>query len=270
MKFRFAIALALLSTAASARAALAQQGTVMTFTVDGVKRQALVFAPKETKEKAPLVFAWHGHGGNMRGASQGMHIQTVWPEAIVVYPQGLPTKSTVDPQGLRPGWQQTAGLYGDRDLKFFDEMLATLKQRYSVDDSRIYTTGFSNGAVFSYLLWAERGGVIAAVGEVAGRLLDPPEHLTQPRALLAIAGRNDTTNPFAMQEQTINNDARPVDNATGEGIPCPAPNGSAPGTQCTRYPSTTPVKTVFHPGAHVYPPWAPQEIVDFLKLHTHP
>jgi polyhydroxybutyrate depolymerase len=276
MKLRFAIALAIVVLAASAHATFAQ-GTVMNWTVNGVKRQALVFAPTEnTKdEKHPVVFAWHGHGGNMQGASQQMHIQTLWPQAIVVYPQGLDTPSHVDPQGNKPGWQTEANQaapVGNRDLDFFDAMLQTLHQKFSVDAERIYTTGFSNGGIFSYLLWAERSKVIAAIGEVAGRLYNPPEHLTAPRALLAIAGKADTTDPFASQEQTINNDARPVDNAMGEGIPCQVPNGAASGTECTRYASTTqtPVKTVIHPGAHIYPGWAPQEIVDFFKLHKHP
>jgi polyhydroxybutyrate depolymerase len=272
MKFRFAIALAIVLLAASAHATFAQ-GTVMNFTVDGVKREAIVFAPKESKEKAPVIFAWHGHGGNMQGAAQQMHLQTIWPEAIVVYAQGLKSPSPVDPQGNKPGWQveaNQAAPVGNRDLKFFDMMLATLHQKFSVDDERIYTTGFSNGATFSYLLWAERSNVIAAIGEVAGRLWDT-EHLTQPRAVLAIAGQLDTTDPFALQQQTIET-ARQADNATGQGQQCPVPNGAAQGTKCTRYPSTTqtPVRTVIHPGAHVYPTWAPQEIVGFLKLHKHP
>jgi polyhydroxybutyrate depolymerase len=274
MKFRFTIILAILLLATSAGSALAQ-GTVMNFTVDGVKREALVFAPAPTtsKIKHPLVFAWHGHGGNMQAAAQGMHLQTLWPDAIIVYPQGLNTPSHVDPQGNKPGWEvevNQAAPVGNRDLKFFDAMLSTLHQKYAVDDERIYSTGFSNGAVFSYLLWAERSNVIAAIGEVAGRLWDT-EHLTQPRAVLAIAGQADTTDPFALQQQTIET-ARQADNATGQGQPCPLPNGAATGTVCARYPSTTqtPVKTVIHPGAHVYPPWAPQEIVDFLKLHKRP
>jgi polyhydroxybutyrate depolymerase len=67
----------------------------MNWTIDGVKREALVFAPKRATNDSrhPVVFAWHGHGGNMQGTSQQMHLQTVWPEAIVVYPQGLPTTS---------------------------------------------------------------------------------------------------------------------------------------------------------------------------------
>jgi polyhydroxybutyrate depolymerase len=260
MKLKIRTILSLVIIAAAAQA-IAAQGTVRNWTIDGVKREALVFAPKPTTHdiRHPVVFAWHGHGGNMQGTSQQMHIQTVWPEAIVVYAQGLPSESPVDPNGTKPGWQTEAGQNGDRDLKLFDAMLATIKQNHSVDDARIYTTGFSNGGGFSYLLWAERGKTIAAIGEVAGRLF-PAEHLTLTRPLLAIAGQADTTDPFALQQQTIEA-ARQVDNATGNGQGC--------GQVCTFYASTsqTPVKTFIHPGAHVYPPWAPAEIVKFFKNH---
>jgi len=262
MKIRMLVAFAMLGLAATS--AWAGQGKVMNWTVDGVERQALVFAPAPTTAaiKHPLVFAFHGHGGKMQGLSQLMHIQTLWPEAIVVYPQGLPGVSSHDPQGQRPGWQQEAGQNGDRDLKFFDAMLATMKQTYTVDDDRIYTTGFSNGGAFSYLLWAERGKVIAAIGECAGRLW-PAEQLTRPRAFLAIAGQADTTDPFALQQQSIEK-ARQADNATGPGQAC--------GQHCTFYPSTTqtPVKTFLHPGGHVYPAWAPPEVVKFFKNHKRP
>lgn len=272
MKFRFGILLAVIIVTVSAHTAAAQ-GKVMNWTVNGVKREAIVFAPKESREKAPVVFGWHGHGGNMQGASQLMHIQKLWPEAIVVYPQGLKSPSPVDPQATKPGWQveaNQAAPVGNRDLEFFDAMLATLHQKYSVDDKRIYSTGFSNGGIFSYLLWAERSNVIAAIGEVAGRLWDS-EHLTQPRAVLAIAGSADTVDLFALQQQTIEK-ARQADNATGQAQQCTVPNGAVPGTKCKHYPSTTltPVKTLIHPDGHVYPDWASQAIVEFLKAHKHP
>jgi polyhydroxybutyrate depolymerase len=263
VKFRLALLLAIATLAASASTAAAQ-GIVMNWTLDGVKREALVFAPSPTggAAKHPLVFAFHGHGGNMNGAAQGMHIQTIWPEAIVVYPQGLKTPSRIDPQGLRPGWQAEAGQLGDRDLRLFDEMLATMRQKLSVDGARIYATGFSNGAVFSYLLWAARGKTLAAFGICAGRL-SPSEHLTEPRPVVVIAGESDPVMPFSYQQQTIEAD-RQVDSATGPGQPC--------GPLCTLFPSTTqtPVKSFIHPGGHVYPPWAASAIVDFLKAHKHP
>ncbi|HEX3561096.1 MAG TPA: hypothetical protein VHU19_18020 [Pyrinomonadaceae bacterium] len=261
MKFRFTIPLALAMLVAAAHSAAAQ-GTVMNFNVDGVKRQALVFAPKDGREKAPLVFAWHGHGGNMHGTSQLMHIQTLWPEAIVVYPQGLPTVSGGDPQGTRPGWQVEAGTNNDRDLKFFDEMLRTLRQKFSVDDERVYSMGFSNGAFFSYLLWSARPKPLAAFAICAGKLF-PSDHLTEPRAVVVIAGQNDPRVNFQDQQQAIQT-AQQLDSATGQGQPC--------GQICTLYtsPNHTPVETYIHPGGHVYPPWASDPIVKFFRAHKHP
>ena len=99
----------------------------LTCTVDGEKRKALVYAPTIgiKGEKLPLVFAFHGHGGNMLGASQVMHIQTLWPGAIVVYPQGVDRPSPIDPNGNKPGWQlqanQAQGNVGNKDLDFFDD-----------------------------------------------------------------------------------------------------------------------------------------------------
>jgi len=253
----------------------AAQGTIMNWTVDGEKREALVFAPtSDSAVKRPLVFAFHGHGGTMQGAAQLMHIHTTWPQAIVVYPQGLTHRpSPIDQQGNRPGWEveanQSAGNVGNKDLDFFDAMLARMRQKYLIDDDRVYATGFSNGGVFSYLLWAERSKVIAATGEVAGRLWDS-EHLTQPRSILAIAGLVDTTDPYAMQAASIES-ARQADHATGNGHDCPVPN-AAVGTKCTFFPSTTqtPVKTLIHTGGHVYPDWAPSELVAFFKNHKRP
>jgi polyhydroxybutyrate depolymerase len=134
------------------------QGVTMTWTVDGDSRTALVFAPPSgpsvAAHKLPLIFAFHGHGGTSQTAALGMHLQTFWPEAVVVYPQGLKTRSKIDPNGDQYGWQVERGQAGlhDRDLKFFDAMLAGLRQQFPIDDSRIYSTGFSNGAMFSYLL----------------------------------------------------------------------------------------------------------------------
>jgi polyhydroxybutyrate depolymerase len=275
MKTRMLIVMAVLSLTATC--ARANQPQIITWTVDGEQREALVFAPEPATLdiKHPLVFAFHGHSGNMNDASQAMHIQTLWPAAIVVYPQGKHRPGDIDPQGNKTGWQveanQTWGNVGNKELDFFDTMLAAMHQKFTVDDERVYSTGFSSGAVFSYLLWAERPQIIAAIGETAGRLWDS-EHLTQPRALLAIGGSLDTTDIFAKQKATIDNDARPADSATGPGQPCPLPSGAPSLTTCTFYSSTTqtPVKELIHPAAHIYPSWAPPEIVTFFKNHKRP
>ena len=229
------------------------------------KREALVFAPS-LGTNLPVIFAWHGHGGTMQGAAQQMHLQTLWPEAIVVYSQGRDTPTGHDLEGDGAGWQKETNQVGDRDLKFFDAMLATLRQNFSVDDARIYTTGFSNGTGFSYLLWVERGDKLAAIGAVAGILAESERtKLSQPRALIAIGPDPGQGTPQGPVQDTIER-ARQVNNATGPGQPCPIPTGA---TDCDLYPSTThtPVKQISHTLGHVYPPWAPDEIVKFFKNH---
>ncbi|HEX5037997.1 MAG TPA: PHB depolymerase family esterase, partial [bacterium] len=164
--------LIVLALLAGAQARAQASGTVMTWNVEGVTRQALVFTPTASAgAKAPVVFFFHGFGGNMnQGAKSPNAIQNLWPEAVVVYPQGLTKPSRRDPQRTGPGWQDAKGEYGDRDLKFVDAMISTLREKYAADDKRVYAAGFSNGAVFSYLLWAERAQSFAAFGIVSGHL----------------------------------------------------------------------------------------------------
>lgn len=60
--------------------------------VDGVVREALICVPPEAKSEAtPIVFAYHGHGGSIHNAARTFGYHTLWPEAMVVYLQGLPT-----------------------------------------------------------------------------------------------------------------------------------------------------------------------------------
>ena len=64
--------------------------------IDGAQREALVFAPADSGP-APLVFAFHGHGGSAKKTSETFAIQKHWPAAVVVYMQGLPIVGRTDP-----------------------------------------------------------------------------------------------------------------------------------------------------------------------------
>ncbi len=264
MNFPKQALLAFVLLTVSTTVCLAVQPIPMTWTVDGVQRQALVFPPAPTfaAAKAPVIFAFHGHGGTMQSAALARRFQQIVPFAVIVYMQGLPTPSHVDPQGLRSGWQTTPGQVGDRDLKFFDAVLATLHTKFSIDDRRVYATGFSNGALFSLLLWGERGKVLAAIGVCAG-ILDPAVHLSVPRPLIHIAGRADTVAVFAWQVQTMEKE-RQFNGCSSTSQPC--------GPACKLYPSTkhAPVETIIHPGGHVYPPWASARIAEFFAAHRLP
>jgi polyhydroxybutyrate depolymerase len=233
---------------------------VMNWTIGGVQREAIVLAPakKTSSGKAPLLFAFHGHGDNMEDFAGGIAIQKFWPEAIVVYPQGLPTNPAVDPDGF--GWVYKTGEDGQRDLKFFDAMLETMHTKFAVDDQRIYATGFSNGGMFTYVLWGTRAKLFAAFAIVAGRIV-PEIQLTEPKPALHIAGENDATVPFKVQQDAMRV-VREVDGADKQGSSC--------GQNCTLYPSSkgAPVMIYIHSGGHVYPDNASEMIVKFFEEHS--
>jgi polyhydroxybutyrate depolymerase len=233
--------------------------------VDGVVRRALIAEPEAKAGQAgPLVFAFHGHGGTMQSAARSFPIRDFWPEALVVYPQGLKTPGKLtDPEGERPGWQHGAEDQGGRDLNFFDVVLAAMKVEYEVDESRIYSTGHSNGGGFTFLLWAERGEVFAAVapsGASGGRSLRG----VKPKPVLHIAGEADELVKYAWQVMTM--DFLRKLNGCGEGVAWELDKN------CTYYPSAggTPVVTAIHPGGHGFPKQAPEVIVKFFKQHVKP
>ena len=65
------------------------QGTVTTWAVDGVQRRAVVFAPARPQPMPlPLVFAFHGAGDTADNFT-GVDFQHTWPEALIVYMDGL-------------------------------------------------------------------------------------------------------------------------------------------------------------------------------------
>jgi polyhydroxybutyrate depolymerase len=230
--------------------------------VDGVQRVALVYAPsKMTAGKVPLVFDFHGRGGTARHAARVHHFHETWSEAVVVYMQGLNTPGRLtDPEGKKTGWQAGPGDQNDRDLKFFDAVLASMKNDYPVDETRIYATGHSNGGAFTYLLWAKRGDTFAAFAPVAAAaglyFVD-----ARPKPLFHAASENDPLVTFAMQQRTLNRVKRL--NGCGD-------QGEAWAKGCLRYPSKkgTPVVIYLHDEGHKYPEETPALIVKFFREHA--
>lgn len=231
--------------------------------VDGVKRESLVFAPDGAKQTtSPVIFAFHGHGGTAPHAARTFGYQRLWPEAIVVYMQGLNTPGKLtDPEGKKSGWQSDLGEQADRDLKFFDAVLASLKQDYKVDENRIYATGHSNGGGFTYNLWAARGEVFAAVAPSAAVPARLAREKLTPKPVLHVAGENDPLVKYAWQKLAMDL-VRRVNQCAGDGKPS--------GEHLTRYESTSgfPVVTYITDGKHEFPSGAPPAIVKFFREHS--
>jgi polyhydroxybutyrate depolymerase len=237
----------------------AQEIKILHWTVDGAVRDALVYTPASAKTNAtPVVFVFHGHGGTMENMFRSRGFDKLWPEAIIVCPQGLNTPGQLtDPDGKLPGWQKAPGDMNDRDLHFFDAMLTTFRNDYMTDDKRIYATGHSNGGGFTYLLWATRGDVFAAVapsGAVAGRYVN----LLKPKPAMHIMGETDPLMKPAWQKAMCDRLLQ-INNCNVQ--------GEKYSSNATLYPSASgnPVVLYVHPGGHIYPEEANAVVVKFFK-----
>jgi polyhydroxybutyrate depolymerase len=172
--------------------------------IDGARRLGVVAEPsKASPAGAPLVLVFHGHGGTAANMSRALPIHTKWPEALVIYLQGLPTPGTVvDREGRRAGWQNAPGAHGDRDIALVDSVLAWAASKYRVDAKRVFAAGHSNGGWFTYVLWAsrpERFTAFAPASATLGRLITA----VKPKPALIIAGEKDRLVPYASQRRTI-------------------------------------------------------------------
>jgi polyhydroxybutyrate depolymerase len=237
---------------------------VVEWTIDGQKRQAIVIPPASgSKQGAPVLFVFHGAGGNMYRMA-GLGFQKHWNEAFIVCPQALPAPVRRDPQGNLPAWQIRTDSLNNRDLKFFDAILKTLREQHQIDEKRVYVTGHSNGGFFTYLLWAERGDQLAAIAPSASHANAIRARLSslRPLPIMHIAGEQDTTIPFRNQRQSMD--------AIKQSLQC-EPEGKlwakVGSLTATLYPSRkgVPFVEVIHPGDHKYPGDAPALIVRFFK-----
>jgi polyhydroxybutyrate depolymerase len=228
------------------------------WTVNGAERTALVATPRERGSRL-TVFVFHGHGGNSLNAARTFRIHETWPEALVLYPQGLPTVGQVtDPQGRLPGWQHTPGGEGDRDLKFVDVMLQWAGEQYGVDPSQTFAAGYSNGGSMVYTLWAARGDRFAAFASASSVFRLDVISRAKPKPAFIIAGKQDALVPFAAQERSLQGVLR-LNQADQAGTPW---DGGA-----VRHASRAGADVIvyIHPGGHPMPGDSGALITRFLK-----
>jgi polyhydroxybutyrate depolymerase len=227
--------------------------------VDGQLRHGMVCRPAAAAG-APVLLAFHGHGGCAFQMAVSTRLHEAWPEALVVYPDGLTgTRTPNDPAGERTGWQLYPEQSADRDLRLVDELLAYLQFAYAIDASRVYATGHSNGSRFTGVLWAARplsfrAFVFSAAqpGDLFARYALPakPVALTMGRTdcivpfNAALGCSTPVLDPANYQEASINLARRTLGIAEGATPWGLASERAASGLELGLY---------VHDGAHVWP-----------------
>jgi poly(3-hydroxybutyrate) depolymerase len=144
----------------------------------------------------PVVFQFHPLGGSAQQALTEYRISTGLPDAIYVTPQGL-----TDSSG-NAGWANTGGV----DITFTKQMLSTVQSTYCVDNTRIFSVGFSYGGMMSFAVGCELSDTFRAIAPMSGALYSDfnCKGTGHPIAMFGTHGLNDTTVPIADGEAARN------------------------------------------------------------------
>lgn len=227
--------------------------------VGDVTRQAIIVRPKAGKAPHPIVFGFHGLGGNGRNAARSFNVHSAWPEAVVLYPFGLATVTQRGPNGDRPGW---SGRSGSRDFDFFDALLTHTIEKEKGDPKKVVVMGHSNGGGFTYGLWAFRSDKIAAFAPSAAAGARP--NLT-PKPAFLMMGRADTVVPYDRQIESLKRLVQTNLKTTYENLPKPTDTAKTAKGEVRTWKTPTPLAVYEHPGAHEFPSDAIPSMVEFMK-----
>lgn len=198
--------LVLLARDVHGRDKIAGPGThTLAIVVNGLERTCLVHVPASYKPQTPsaVVIMLHGGGGTGRAALW----ETGWADKsdkegfVAVFPNAMardparPSHFSRNPQLWNDGSDRFyPGQKAPDDVRFIAALLDDLSARFSVDEKRIFVTGFSNGASMSFRVGAELSQRIAAIAPVAGALWFEVPAVRPPVSLCYITGTADPLN----------------------------------------------------------------------------
>jgi polyhydroxybutyrate depolymerase len=167
--------------------------TTRHITVDGTDREYLLSIPDgyDPSKPAPLLFDFHGLGSNMQEQSLYTNLDQKGGARgyVVVTPNG---------QGdVLRHWSLLPSAADNPDVAFVQAMLRTTNRVLCIDQKRVFSTGISNGAMFSTQLACALPGRLAAIAPVAGINATAVCAAGTPRvSVLAFHGTSDPIVPY--------------------------------------------------------------------------
>jgi polyhydroxybutyrate depolymerase len=165
---------ALLLTSAPVRDAEARVTSTCTVrytTVGGLERNYKVCVPSVIIVPTPVVFAFHGGGGNAENARKRTHWDAVGKTKgfISVFPNGCE-------EDRCDGGSWNAGDWGAQqdidDRGLIAAILADLSEEFTIDSNAIYADGQSAGGMMAYSLACDMSATFAAIGAEASAMTD--------------------------------------------------------------------------------------------------
>ena len=165
---------------------------------EDIDRTFILYVPSsyDSSTKQPLVFNFHGYSSN---ASEQMAYGDLRSQAdangfILVHPEALDDIYGRSYWNIK-GWSTSV----HDDVKFVENLINLLMDKYSINAERIYSTGMSNGGFFSFHLACNLSASFAAVASVTGSMTYETFDNCNPRKptpVMQIHGSLDATVPY--------------------------------------------------------------------------
>ncbi len=169
-----------------------------------VERNFLLYTPPNLPEKPALVVVMHGYSGDALAimSYSGMNEVADLNRFIVAYPQG--TLDADENAFFNVGYEFHQSSVVD-DVGFIEAMVAELVVEYSVDATKVFATGMSNGGDMSYLLACRSSKIFRAVAAVAGSMMQAMVETCAPDRLLPIMAISGTDDPVTLYTGDLQN-----------------------------------------------------------------
>jgi poly(3-hydroxybutyrate) depolymerase len=197
----------------------------------GIAREYIVYIPTgyDPSKPSKLLFAWHCMGSSDTGAVQsgyyGVKQNDTGKNTILVAPQGYTDSMP---------WRSD-----DKDVTFFDDMLKLFKSDLCIDESRVFSIGFSFGGMMTYSLSvARQKDIRAAVGIASANyniyVTNSKTHA--PIGWMQTTGVNDTTCPWSAGSSR-GAEAIAIEHGTDNGctVPNPVPKWTSGNHLCVDF-----------------------------------
>jgi polyhydroxybutyrate depolymerase len=172
-------------------------------TVDGNARSFIVYLPTgyNNAGKMPLIFAIHGGSGTPEGMINIANFKPISDreKVVLIYPAGIQNN-------WNDGRPTTPNQLGINDVSFFNQMCDYAIANLSVDGTKIYATGISNGGFMSSRLGCELSNRIAAIAVDAATIeattIASSCNPGRPVPAIYIHGTSDPLVPFTGGQMT--------------------------------------------------------------------
>ncbi|HZZ72907.1 MAG TPA: PHB depolymerase family esterase [Pirellulales bacterium] len=149
------------------------------------------------KTPLPVVLNLHGGGGNATAHRRQTQMDVAADKYgfIVVYPEGTAFLGRMYTWNAGSCCGYAVNHKID-DVGFISKVIDDVKSRYAIDETRVYATGMSNGAMLAYRLACELSNRITAICAVSGEMGGDFGKPQRPVPILHIHGLKDQNAAF--------------------------------------------------------------------------